>query len=160
MFARCTIATVLASMIAAVAVPALAAGPLELSTKMLIERRVAAADGTTQTTLVRPAKVTPGDRVTVVLDYRNTGAQPLGGVVLANPVPKNMAYRSAAPGSAAPELSVDGQTFGSLDSLRIKTAAGATRAATLDDVTHVRWRLSSPVAAGTKGELAFQAVLK
>jgi uncharacterized repeat protein (TIGR01451 family) len=149
-----------AVLLAAAAVPALAASPLELTTKMLVEKRIAAADGTTKTQAVSAANVTPGDRVIVVLDYRNTGAQPLGGVVLANPVPRNMVYRGAATGSATPELSVDGSHFAALNSLSVKTPAGATRPATLDDVTHVRWRLSSPLAAGSKGELAFQAVLK
>ena len=144
----------------AVATPALAAGPLTLSSEVKVEKRIAAADGTTRTILAAPGHVVPGDRVVFVLNYRNTGSQPLSNVVLANPVPKNISYRAAAAGSAVPELSVDGENFGTLGALRVPTAVGATRAASSDDVTTVRWRLTSPIAAGSQGQFAFQAVIK
>ncbi len=142
------------------ATAAYAAGPLSLVSEVKLEKRVAAADGTTRIALVKADKIVPGDQVVFVLTYRNTGTQPIANLVLANPVPANIAYRAANPGSAAPELSVDGKTFGPLSGLRVATAAGASRAAAPDDVTTVRWRLASPVAAGAQGQLAFQAVIK
>ncbi|GAA0658538.1 putative repeat protein (TIGR01451 family) [Sphingomonas insulae] len=142
------------------AAPLAAAGPLTMTTRMMVEKRVAARDGSTATTMIPATRAVPGDRITVVLAYRNGGTAPIGNLVLANPVPRNVAFRGAAAGSAAPEVSVDGKTYGSLDGLRVTTPDGATRPATANDVTHVRWRLSSPVAAGQGGELAFQAVLK
>jgi len=144
----------------ATAASAAAAGPLTMTTRMMIEKRVTAADGSTATQLVPANKAVPGDRITVVLAYRNTGTAPIGSLVLANPVPRNVLYRGSVAGSQTPELSIDGKTFGTLAELRVTTPQGATRAATASDVTHVRWRLSSPVAAGQGGELAFQAVLK
>ncbi len=140
--------------------PALAAGPLSMTTRMMVEKRVAATDGSTRMTLVPATKAVPGDRITVVVGYRNTGAVPIGNLVLANPIPSNVAYRAAAAGSTAPDVSIDGKTFGALGDLRVRTPDGATRPATAGDVTHVRWRLSSPVTAGQGGEFAFQAVLK
>ena len=150
----------LAAVLAAVAVPALAAGPLEVSTKMMVEKRVAAADGTTKTQLVAPTSVVPGDSITFVLAYRNTGKTPIADLVLANPVPAGIVYRGPASGSPVPDVSVDGKTFGTLASRRVSVAGGGSRAAVPNDVTQVRWRLTSPLAAGSKGELAFQAVLK
>lgn len=152
----------LVPVLAILALPAaaIAAGPLQISTSVMVEQRVAAGDGTTATRLVAPKRVVPGDRVMLVLAYRNTGAQPLANVVLANPVPKGMAYRAPAAGSPAPEVSVDGNNFGTLASLKVRAMTGATRAATPDDVTAVRWRLGTPLAAGAEGKLAFQAVLK
>lgn len=144
---------------AAAAAPAVA-GPLQITSSMMIEQRSAAADGTTRITLVKPTKVVPGDKVIFVVAYRNTGAQALGNVILANPVPKGMAYRQATPGTQAPELSVDGRTFGTLASLRVPLPGGSTRAAGADDVTNVRWRLANPIPAGAQGQFAFQAVLK
>ena len=144
----------------ATALPAFAANPLTLTSDVRVEKRVAAADGTTRTELVKPNRIVPGDRVVFVLSYRNTGAQPLSDVVLANPVPKNMAYRAPALNSAAPELSVDGKTYGTLAALRVPAGTGGLRAAGPDDVTTVRWRLPSPIPAGSEGKLAFQAVLK
>ena len=109
---------------------------------------------------MKPSKVTPGDKVIFVVSYRNTGKQPLGNVVLDNPLQRQVEYRSANPGSPAPDVSVDGKTFGSLETLRVRSLDGSTRAASPNDVTSVRWRLASPLAAGSQGQFAFQAVLK
>lgn len=149
-----------ASLAFAAAVPAPAAdGPLELTSKVLTENRQRAADGTTRIALEPVRRAVPGDKVVFVLSYRNTGRQPLDNIVFNNPVPKGIAYRAAAEGSAAPEVSVDGQTFGTLAALRVKTASGS-RAAGPDDVTHVRWRLARPLTAGAQGQFAYRAVLK
>jgi len=134
--------------------------PLEVTSQMLVERRVAATDGTTRVDLVAPGRVTPGDRVQFRIRYRNAGRQPLSDVVLANPVPSGLAYRGAGTGSPMPELSVDGRTFGPLAALRVTGGNRAQRPATLDDVVSVRWRLASPVAVGAQGQLTFQAVLR
>ncbi|KQN08281.1 DUF11 domain-containing protein [Sphingomonas aurantiaca] len=157
MITRPMIAAVLA---ATAAVASAAAGPLQVTSSILVEARAAAADGTTRIALVKPSKVTPGDKVIFVVSYRNTGTQPLGNVVLDNPLPRQVAYRSANPGSPAPDVSVDGKTFGSLETLRVRSLDGSTRAASPNDVTSVRWRLASPLAAGSQGQFAFQAVLK
>ena len=157
MITRPMIAAVLAATAASVSA---AAGPLQVTSNILVESRSAAADGTTRITLVKPSKVTPGDKVIFVLSYRNTGAQPLANVVLDNPLPRQIAYRSANPGSPAPDVSVDGKTFGSLDSLRVRSLDGSTRSASANDVTSVRWRLASPLAAGSQGQFAFQAVVR
>lgn len=142
-----------------VAVPAWA-GPLDVTTRMLVEQRVAAADGTTRVTLVKPVHVVPGDHVAVVLAYRNSGNQPLADVVLANPLPSTIVYGGGRQGSPEPELSVDGRTFASLASLRVATGAAGTRAATAADVTSVRWRLNAPIAPGASGQFAFDAIVK
>lgn len=136
------------------------AGPLQVTSRIQLEKRVAAADGTTRVTLVPADHAVPGDRLTVTLAYRNTGAQPIANLVLANPVPRGLLYRGVPSGTAAPELSVDGKNFGPLSALRVPAPGGGMRAAGPADVTSVRWRLSSPVAAGSSGQFAFQAVLK
>lgn len=146
----------LAGLIAAV--PAIA-GPVEISSVVLAETRAAAADGTTRVSLAPAARVTPGDRVVFQIEYRNTGKQAASGIVIANPVPAAMNYVSPAEGSPAPELSIDGTTFGPLSTLKVRDA-GALRAAVAADVRVVRWRLAQPVAPGAKGQVAFRAVLK
>lgn len=140
----------------AIAAPALAApgGPLQVASKILVEQRSTAADGTVRVTLAPAKRVVPGDRVVFALAYRNTGTKPIADVVFDNPVPAQIAYRAPAQGSPAPELSVDGKTYGPLASLRV-----GDRAATTADVKHVRWRLRTPIAPGAQGQLAFQAVL-
>lgn len=138
----------------AIAQPAIA-GPLQVTSRVMAEVPQRAADGSVRMALVPARRAVPGDRVVFELAYRNTGAQPLANIVFDNPVPNGVAYRAAATGSAAPEVSVDGRTFGRLDMLRV-----AARAARPDDVTHVRWRLDRPLPAGAQGRFAFQAVLK
>lgn len=141
---------------AAVAAPS----PLSLTSRVTVDRRVAAPDGTVRI-VAQPARgAAPGDRLTVVLDYRNTGAAPLAGLQLANPVPAGLAYRGPAAGAPEPEVSADGQRFAALARLSVPSAAGGSRAATPDDVTQVRWRLTRPVAPGTGGSLGFRAVVK
>lgn len=138
--------------------PALAApaGPLVVTTRVMIEQRRPAPDGTTRIVLASPARVAPGDRLVVVVTYRNTGSQPLGDVVLADPLPPSVAYRGARPGSPEPEVSVDGHSFAPLATL----PPTGGRPARADDVTAVRWRLSTPLAPGGQGEFAFQGTLK
>ena len=148
-----------AAVMALAAQPASAA-PLELKSRIMVEQRAAGRDGATTIALVDPGKVMPGDRVVFVLAYRNTGAQPIAGLVLANPLPSSIAYSAAAEGSPAPELSVDGTSFGALPTLRVRGPDGTSRAATTSDVVAVRWRLSRPLAAGAGAELRFQAVVK
>lgn len=151
-----TVRLILAAVLLAGTAPAVAAGPLQVTTTMMVAEKVAAADGTTRVRLVHPARVVPGAVVTLVISYRNAGAQPLADLVLASPVPAGLRFRSA---QADAELSVDGRRFGPLDGLRIG-AGGAARPAQAGDVTHVRWRLSKPLPAGAGGEFAFQAVLQ
>ena len=63
---------------------AAAASPLALTTTMLAETRVPAADGSVTMKLAAPNHVGPGDRVVVQLAYRNRGTAPNAGLVLAN----------------------------------------------------------------------------
>jgi len=132
-----------------------AASSVEIRTSVLAETRVPAADGTTRVELKPAARVTPGDRIVFRVEYRNTGAQPANGLVIANPVPAAMLYAGPAEGSPAPELSVDGRTFGPLAALKV-----GTRPAVAADVRVVRWHLTQPLAAGSHGQVAFRAVIK
>jgi uncharacterized repeat protein (TIGR01451 family) len=137
-------------------VPAAAAtSPLQIASSVSVEQRSAATDGTVRVALVPAKRATPGDRIVFALDYRNTSKAPLADVVFDNPVPAGVAYRAVAAGSPEPLLSVDGKSFGPLNTLRV-----AGRPATIADITHVRWKLAAPIAPGASGRLAFAAVLK
>jgi uncharacterized repeat protein (TIGR01451 family) len=151
-----TLAYFVAASALGVATQALAApSPLQVTSSVLVEQRSKAADGTVKIALAPAKHAVPGDHVVFALSYKNNGNQPLANVVFNNPVPAGIAYRGAAQGSTEPLVSVDGKTFGALSTLRV-----AGRPATLADVTHVRWTLATPIAAGSAGRLAFAAVLK
>ncbi|MDB5715761.1 MAG: hypothetical protein JWO15_3158 [Sphingomonadales bacterium] len=139
--------------------PASAAG-LRVTNTILVQQRVAVADGTTRVTLVPANHVVPGDRVVFRIAYHNEVGQPINGVVLNTPVPANLAYRGPAEGSPVPEVSVDGKSFGPLATLKVIGAQGHWRAAQAQDVTHVRWVRSGAVPVNGAGQYAFEAVLK
>lgn len=147
-------------MAAATIAPAMAAEPVKITATVLAEQREAAADGTTRVRLVPAGRIVPGDHVVYRLSVSNSGPKPASGVVIANPVPAGMQYAGPAANSPAPELSVDGKTFGPLSTLRVATADGKSRAAAPADVRVVRWRLAQPVAPGGEGQVAFRALLK
>ena len=139
--------------------PVSAQGPLSVTSTAMVEIKTQGADGTTKVSLAPARRVVPGDRLTFVVTYRNTGGAALSDLAIVNPVPDAVAFRAAANGSPAPEVSVDGRIFAPLATLRV-TGPEGTRAATPDDVTHVRWRLARLLTAGGEGRLAYQAVLK
>jgi uncharacterized repeat protein (TIGR01451 family) len=151
-----TLAYFLAASALSAATQALAApAPLQVASSVLVVQRSTAADGTVKVALAPAKRAVPGDHVVFALSYKNVGNQPLADVVFDNPVPAGIAYRGATSGSVEPMVSVDGKVFGPLGALRV-----AGRPATIADVTHVRWKLAAPIAAGSSGRLAFAAVLK
>jgi uncharacterized repeat protein (TIGR01451 family) len=152
-----------AGLLIAAAVPAKAAGTLELTNAVFQEQEVTGADGTAHRERVPADKVAPGSEVIYVITYHNTGKKPATDVVITNPVPKELAYQpELGPGpSIAPEVSVDsGRTWGALASLAVTGADGKSRAAQGRDVTHVRWKLPAPVRAGEQGSVTYRAVLQ
>ena len=58
-------------------------------------------------------------------------------------------------------MSVDkGKKFGALETLRVKAANGALRAARAEDVTHLRWTILSAVPPAASGSVSYKALLK
>ncbi|WHU03543.1 hypothetical protein [Sphingomonas sp. NIBR02145] len=153
-------ALLLGSLLLTTAAVAAPTGPVNITTTVLAETRADAANGITQVKLVPARRVVPGDHVVYQIKVTNSGAKPASGVVIANPVPAGMQYAGPAANSPAPEVSVDGKSFGQLASLRIATADGRARPATAADVRVVRWRLAQPVPAGGAQQVAFRALLK
>jgi uncharacterized repeat protein (TIGR01451 family) len=147
------------ALLALTAAPAFGAG-LSLTNTVMAQQRATAADGTTRITLVPATRVGPGDRVVYQIGYKNGGAKPVDNLVLNNPLPAELAYRGPAPGSPAPELSIDGKTFGPLASLKAHGIDGTWRPARIEDVTHVRWILAAPIPAGASGKVSFEAVVR
>jgi uncharacterized repeat protein (TIGR01451 family) len=125
--------------------------PVSVSIDALVEKTEKAPNGTLRTVLVPPASAPPGTEVIYRLTVRNDGAKAADGLEINNPVPPQMALTAAD----AAFLSVDGKTFGALTEL-VVVEAGASRAATLGDVTHVRWIVDS-LAPGADHVVSFRA---
>jgi uncharacterized repeat protein (TIGR01451 family) len=148
----------LATAVAGLLAHAAHAGEATLSTAVFKEVETRAADGKVTTALKPAARVTPGDQVVYVLTYHNGGVSPTDGVVINNPLAKDLIY--AGPADAKPPLvSIDGHSFGPLASLTKTGAAGAVPA-TAADVTTLRWALAQPVPAGGEVQMSFRARLK
>lgn len=138
---------------------AYAAERVALDSSVYVERLVPEASGRTRLVLEEPKIVTPGDRLVFILQYRNTGTQSAKDFVVTNPMPAPVAYQGTSDTVAV--VSVDGgKTFAALAALRVREAGGAMRAARPEDVTHVRWTLREPIAAGAQGKLSFRGVVR
>ena len=138
---------------------AAAADPVSLTSKVFVERVKPGSDGKPVTVREEPGVVTPGDRLAFVLRYRNSGAQPATGFTLTNPIPPSIAFTGTDDASAS--VSVDGgKSWGTLTSLKVVAADGTSRPAVAADVTHIRWSLGQPIAAGSGGELSFRGVVE
>jgi uncharacterized repeat protein (TIGR01451 family) len=132
---------------------------VSLSSQVFVEKTVKDAKGEPKTVREKPAIVTPGDRLVFVLNYQNQGATPATGFTVTNPIPGEVSF-AAAEGSDA-QLSVDGgKSWGQLPSLKVALPDGTSRAAAPADVTHIRWSLSQPIAAGNGGQLSFRGTVK
>jgi uncharacterized repeat protein (TIGR01451 family) len=142
------------------------ANKVVLTSEALIERVETGTDGKEVTTLKQPKDVviTPGDRVVFTLTYQNNGTLPATAFRATNPMPGPIQFVSVAEDWA--EVSVDGgKNWGKLGDMKVtaKSPDGATdvtRAASLEDVTHVRWVFAQPIPPGAKGSLTYRGVVK
>ena len=143
-----------------------AASPVTLRSDVNIERTERDASGNQKTTLYTPkdVAVVPGDNVVFTLLVNNTGKEPAIGFKATNPMPAAVRFASVAEDWA--EVSVDGgKVWGKLATLKVKTkdAAGTAdveRAATADDVTHVRWVFADAIAPGTQRNVSYRGIVK
>jgi len=108
-------------------------------------------------------KAVPGTEVIYTTTFENIIKQPVGNIVINNPVPENTEYK---PGSAFGkdcdiQFSADaGKTFGHAEDLKIKGTDGKERSAMPKEYTHIRWLYKSTLAAGKTGEVGFRVVVK
>lgn len=140
--------------------------PVNLSSDVKIERTQLDAAGKATTVLREPKDVivVPGDRVVFTLNVTNTGADPAAGFRATNPIPGPVTFIEVTEDWA--EVSVDGgATWGKLAAMTVKVKAADTgvetmRAASAEDVTHVRWVFTDAIAPGTKTVVSYRGVVK
>lgn len=143
-----------------------ARSPVTLTSDVKIERLETGSNGKETTKLYAPGEVSvvPGDRVVFTLQVVNTGTEPAAGFRATNPMPDAVQFTSVTEDWA--EVSVDGGTiWGKLATLKVKTkdAAGTAdveRAATVQDVTHVRWIFPDAIAAGATRSISYRGLVK
>ncbi|MCR9180394.1 MAG: hypothetical protein NXH71_09215 [Erythrobacteraceae bacterium] len=134
------------------------ASPVSLSGDVKAVKVITEADGSERIDLVEPGTIIPGDRLIFGTDYANTGDEAVTNFNVTNPLPA--AVRLAPDADPALTVSVDGgKTWGRLADLSVTAADGRGRAATHEDVTHVRWMLAS-IAPGEEGRLTYPAIIR
>lgn len=93
-----------------------------------------------------------GDKVVLVMEWRAPESR--RAFTVSSAVPRDLAFQRA--GSDAAEVSVDGgRNWGRLGDLR----EGA-RVASVEDVTHLRWRVPAATVAQGRGLLSYSAVVR
>ncbi|KPQ31843.1 MAG: hypothetical protein HLUCCX21_03000 [Porphyrobacter sp. HL-46] len=134
------------------------ASPVSLSGDVKAVKVITEADGSERTELVEPGTIVPGDRLVFGTDYANNGSDTVTNFNVTNPLPG--AVRLAPDADPALTVSVDGgKTWGRLAELTVTASDGTARAATHEDVTHVRWVLAS-IAPSEKGRLTYPAIIR
>lgn len=153
-------ALALAAALMVSAVPALAA--VELETRAFTEVTTTDASGAEVKKLEPVERAKPGQEVVFVITYRNTGEEPAENLVVNNRIPQEMVYvaDTAQGESALIQVSVDGNLFGALESLKVSEVDEAVREAKASDVVALRWTLQGAVAPGDSGSVRYRAVLK
>lgn len=117
-----------------------------------IFQRIEKKGSRTLRTTVPLAEAEPGEELSHVITYSNTGKKPVQDVVMTAPVPPELEYISTSiiktgETDASFEVSVDGgKEYQPLPVLTVISATGESRRAQARDVTHVQWRLKSSVA--------------
>ena len=142
------------------AAPAFAA----MTATQKVEKEVVmrAADGSETVKLTPADKVTPGETVVYSILYRNDASEAASDIVLVMPVPKEVAYIEGSvsgEGSSVAFSADGGKTYVARGRLTVEEG-GSTRPARGDEITHIRWTLTTSVPARGAGAVSYKAILK
>lgn len=149
------------AMVSVFSAPAFAAGLTAVQSVDVVKTSVD-ADGANVITFEPATEVAPGEQVRYSLQYVNDGEAPAEAVSLVMPVPAEMTYLENSIFGAASDITYsanDGESFAARETLFV-TADQVERAAVADDITHIKWTFSEPIAPAATGTISFMAVLK
>ena len=107
--------------------------------------------------MVEPAnQLKRGETVLLVVEWQSP---PTGGSFeVSSHIPAELQYRGSSDDRQI--VSIDGgRSWGEIGSLRISDAYGQ-RFATVEDVTHLRWQVSSRNAAYGRGQITYSAIVR
>ena len=106
-----------------------AAAQQQLDVRTMVQKEEVTTNdaGETETRLVAPDEVVPGDKVVYTITFTNVGSEAADDVVVTNPIDPNLTYvRGSAFGAGMTiEFSADGgQTWGASSELTVSDADG------------------------------------
>jgi uncharacterized repeat protein (TIGR01451 family) len=138
-------------------------GKIELKAVAEVEVVVEKPNGETEIQRQPANKVVPGDDVVYTITATNVSDAPVGDVVIVDPIPTEMTYKSGTAIGTDTEIqfSVDqGKTYDVAANLVVAQSDGAVRPATPDDYTHIRWKFTQEIDPGASSFVRFQATLQ
>ncbi|MEM7327907.1 MAG: hypothetical protein AAF437_04150 [Pseudomonadota bacterium] len=141
-------------------VPAFAAGLSATQSVELVNVSVD-ANGRETRTFAPATDVEPGEQVRYQLTYTNDGSAPAEKVSLIMPVPTEVTFLegSIETGTSAVSYSSDaGETFAPRDQVLVRDG-DSVRIANADEITHIKWVFSQPIAPSESGTISYMAVL-
>ena len=133
--------------------PLAAQNSIELSRAVFVERL--SEDNLSK--VIEPAsQLQRGETVLLVVEWQNP---PSGGSFeVSSQIPAELQYRGSSDDRQV--VSIDGgRSWGRIGALRISDAYGQ-RFATVEDVTHLRWLISSRNAAYGRGQITYSAIVR
>ncbi len=137
----------------------------EFTAVQIVERAVVTGenpDGSAIVTYEQADRVTPGDALLYSLNFENGSADTIENASLVMAVPAEVTYNenSAFGENAAVDFSTDnGQSFAPRGALTV-SADGNERAASSEDITHIRWSFSGTIVPGAAGDVGYGAVVR
>jgi len=151
--------------LAFVSAAAFATPVFALTAQQTVQKEVVVknADGSEQVRYEDASLVTPGERIVYTLNFNNDQVEPASNLVLTMPIPGEITYLE---GTAENDQSVvtysadGGQTFTTRDSVMVADGFGSQRAASTEELTHIRWNIAGPIAPGESGALVYKGLLK
>jgi hypothetical protein len=133
-----------------------AAEPVQLASDVFVERFANGPGGRISRILERADQLHPGDQVVFVVNWKASRVREF---TVTNPMPRAISFQRSSNGSE--EVSIDGgRNWGLLEDLRVREADGRVRHATPEDVTHLRWRVPTTMAAAGSGQLTYRGIVR
>lgn len=134
---------------------------IKLSAQAEVEVKVLNEEGRSIIKRMAARKVIPGTEVIYTIAYHNPANQTAEGLVITNPIPKQMHYRTESVFGSEAIFSVDnGHSFDRPENLYTIDATGNRYPAKPSEYTHIRWQLQEPVPPQATGKVGFRAVLQ
>lgn len=108
--------------------------------------------------LADATSVVPSDQLVFAVSYHNTSAEPVTDLLIVNPVPASV--RVTQQSANANEVSVDGgSSWGKLGDLVVTHSDGTKAPASVDDISHLRWKVAL-IGPGQTGSVTFRATVR
>ncbi len=135
--------------LAVASAPLAAQSSVKLSRAVFVER----ISPENSARVIEPAgSLRSGETVLLVVEWRSTSTnKPF---TVSSPIPEKLQYRGSSHDGQL--VSVDGgKSWGRIGFLRV-----GSRLASVEDVTHLRWNVSSRTAARRRGQMTFSAIVR